>query len=206
MTTHLHRRALFAGAGALLAAGCATFPGPPEAPKLYVLDPALPRALPGAKVGWSLSIQAPEATAGLDSERIAILRSPSGMDYFADAAWPDRLTPLVQTALLEAFEASGRIAAVARDSDGARADCILITDLREFDARYDKPDGAPTAVVRFDVRLLRARSRDIVGHTDVAASVPASANSVEAAVAALNQALAQALAQLVPWVLDQPAP
>jgi cholesterol transport system auxiliary component len=203
-TISLNRRALLAGASGLLAAGCADLVGPPPPSKLYLLKPALPHALPGAKVNWSLSIQLPDTSAGLDSERIVIRRPPAGMDFYADAAWPDRLPVLVQGVLLEAFESGGRIGAVARDSDAAHADYYLATDLRDFEARYDEPDGVPTAVVRIGARMIVARTRDIAGYTESSREARASQNSVEAAIEALATALSGVLGEIVPWALDMP--
>jgi len=200
----LSRRLLLGGASGLALAGCSDLIGPPEASQLYVLKPALGQATQGAKVDWALSIALPDASAGLDSQRIAILRPPASLDYYADAAWPDRLPALVQSALLQAFEDSGRIEAVAFDTDGAHADYILSTDLRDFEARYDQPDGVPVAVVRIGARLVGAVKRDIAGHFDAVEEVPASQNSVDAAVAALDEALARALAKIVAWALEAP--
>jgi len=206
MTAMLNRRVLFAGASGLLLAGCTDVVGPPPAPKLYVLQPVVSVPLPGPKIGWTLAVQLPEATAGLDRERIAITRPPSGLDYYADAAWADRLPVLAEAALIEAFEGSGRISAVARDSDGARSDYILVTDLRDFAAHYDAGEGAPLAVVRLGARVVNARTRAIAGSMVANKEVRASANSVVATVAALTTAYGAVLADLVPWVLDRPAP
>jgi len=206
MTYALDRRALFAGAAVLFAAGCSDIVGPPPSRKLYLLQPALPHDLPGGKVGWALSLQTPDAIASLDSERIAVVMPPSGMDYYAGSAWADRLPSLVQAALLEAFQASGRIDAVARESDAVRADYVLSTDLADFEARLDEGQGAPLAVVRIGARVIRSRTRDIAGYLNASREVRASANSVEAAVEALNTAFAGVLAELVPWVLNRPEP
>lgn len=202
----ISRRLLLAGASGLALTGCGGLIGPPEASRLYVLKPTLEQATQGAKVDWALSIALPDASAGLDSQRIAILRPPANMDYYADAEWPDHLPVLVQNILLQAFEESGRIEAVAPDTDGVRADYILSTDLRDFEARYDQPDGVPVAVVRIGARLVGAVKRNIAGHFDAAEEVPASQNSVEAAVAALDEALARALAKIVAWALETPSP
>jgi cholesterol transport system auxiliary component len=197
----LSRRLLLSGASGLVLTGCSSLIGPSVAPQLYVLRPSLPPAIRGPKVNWALSIPVPDASAALDTDRIAILRPQASLDYYADAAWPDHLPPLVQNALLHAFEDSGRIKAVARDSDGAHADYILATDLRDFEARYDKPDGVPVAVVRIGAKLIGALKRDIAAQFDAAEEVPASENSVDAAVAALDEALARALTKIVAWAL-----
>lgn len=201
MTTMLmSRRLLVAGLSGLTLAACSDIIGPPPSPKLYTLLPKMPPS-GGTKVPWALSIGMPSAAAGLDSVRIAITRPPTGMDYYADAAWPDRATMLVQTALLDAFEATGRIDSVARESDAVHSDYVLISELRDFEARYDQPDGVPTAVVRLDVRLVKSVGRAIVGHLAASRDVPASANSVDAAVEALDAALSGVLADIVQWAL-----
>jgi cholesterol transport system auxiliary component len=200
----IHRRLLLAAIPGLALAGCSDIIGPPAAPKLYVLRPKVPAAAPGPKVNWALSIQVPDASAGLDTDRIAILRPPASMDYYADAAWSDHAPALIQSALLEAFERSGRIDAVAPDSDAVRADYILATDLRDFEARYAGADGAPVAVVRMGVRLVKSVNREIVGRTEVVHEVPAAENSVDAAVEALDAALAAALADIVAWTFATP--
>lgn len=202
----LSRRVLFAGASALLAAGCADVVGPGPAPKLYTLNPPLTGPLAGAKAGWALALQSPSATAGLDTTRIAITRPPASLDYFADAAWADRLPVLVDAALLEAFERSGRIAAVARDGDGTRYDAMIATELRDFECRYDAGDGAPLAVVKIAARLVGARNRAIVSTAVFSKEVRASANAIPAAVAALTEAYGAVLSELVPWALAQKLP
>ena len=201
----ISRRLLLTGVSGLALAGCGGLIGPPEAPRLYILNP-VPQPVPGATVDWALSIGLPDASAGLDSQRIAILHPPASMDYYADAEWPDRLPALVQSTLLQAFETSGRIEAVAPDNDGARADYILSTDLRDFEARYDQPDGVPVAVVRIGAKLVRAVKRDIAARFEASEEAPASQNSVDAAVAALDEALARALAKIVAWALEAPKP
>jgi cholesterol transport system auxiliary component len=202
----LNRRLVLAGASAIVLASCSDILGPPDAPKLFVLKSGTAAAATGPKVSWALSIQLPDASAALDTQRIAIMRPPASLDYYADAAWSDHLPALVQTALLEAFESSGCIAAVARDSDAARADYILVADLRDFEARYDQPDGAPTAVVHIGAKMVSALKRDIAARFDAAEEVPATQNSVDAAVAALDEALSRAVAKVVTWALSLPAP
>ena len=201
----IHRRALLAGASGLFLAGCADLVGPPPAPKLYVLAPKFaPQA--GASVPFALAVQRPDPSGGLDSERIAIVRPPSGLDFYANAAWSGSVPVLIQDALVEAFEASGRIASVARESDGTRSDVLLNSDLRDFEARYDQGEGAPLAVVRLLIRLVDSRGRRVLASAAFVKEVRASANSVDAAVAALTEAFAGVVAELVPWVLQQNPP
>jgi len=65
------------------------------------------------------------------------------MDYYANSQWTDRVPLLLQSLLVEAFEKSGRIAAVGRETAGIRADYVLETEIRDFEAYYAVPDAAP---------------------------------------------------------------
>jgi cholesterol transport system auxiliary component len=204
---HLDRRALLAaGAASVALSSCSSVIGPPEPPPLYLLRPPVPPAGGGLRVGWQMSIVLPEAPDSLDTNRIALEQPDGTMDYYANAAWPDRLSLLVQSALLDAFQASNRIAAVARDTDGLKSDYLLQTDIRDFEALYESADTAPSAVVRIQARLVGVRSRAIVKSLEARAEAQADANTVPAVVAAMNQALGQTMSQIVGWALTAPMP
>lgn len=162
---HLGRRLFLIAGSSLVLAACGSLDklvGPPDAPQIYALRPTLPTAQPGAKVDWALSILKPDASNSLDSSRIALAKSETQLDYYANATWPDRLPDVVQTALLAGFEASGRIDAVSRAEDALHADYELSTDLRDFEARYATPGGVPTVAVTIIAHMANVRSRMIV--------------------------------------------
>jgi len=186
---------------ALSACGVDKLLGPPAAPQLYVLKPVMPASDPGPKVAWALAIDLPEAPQNLDSDRIAISRSANTQDYFANAAWPDQLPAMIQGSLVSAFEASGRIDQVVRDTEGVRTDYLLKIDVRDFEARYDQPDGAPTAVVAFQAILVDLKDRNLAAHLLVRKESAATQNSVDASVEAMDRALGAALADIVHWTL-----
>lgn len=198
----LGRRALLAaGAASLLLAGCSNVIGPGDMPQIYKLVPAKQQAAAGPKAGAGLAIDFPDTPDALDTSRIVISRSPDTMDYYANSAWQDRLPSIVQRALLEGFEQSGRIDQVAFDTAGLRANYLLQTSLRDFEARYDTPDGAPTIVVRIEAKLVTNQDRIIVARMTSSQEVPATANSVDAAVDAFNRASGAAVGQIVDWAL-----
>ncbi len=203
-------RRLFLIAGSSLAlAACGSLDklvGPPDAPQIYALRPATPAAQPGDKVGWALAILKPDASSNLDSSRIALAKSDTQLDYYANAAWPDRLPDLVQTALLAGFEASGRIDAVSRDEDALHSDYQLSTDLRDFEARYATPDGVPTVAVTIIAHMADTRSRRIVANLAVNLTQPVAANNVDSVVQAFAAALAKAVDQITQWALALPPP
>jgi cholesterol transport system auxiliary component len=200
----LTRRGVIAGSVAMLSlTGCGSLLGPSgPPPQIYRLDPVLPAWAAGSNVSWQLAVARPAATQTLDTERIALMRGVA-MDYYADAQWNDSVPRLVQSLLIEAFERSGRILAVARESDGVRPDYTLETEIRDFDAQYATENSAPTVVVDIMARLLGQQGSVVASH-EVKQSAPAAANNVASVVGAFDQALGAALAQIVTWTLQLP--
>ncbi len=94
----------------MLSAGCGGLLGKAPERQLYRLNPnvALTQAPP--RVGALLVIATPTASAGLDTNRIALIRSPVAIDYYADGEWIDRPPFLVKQALIEGFQKSGAFA------------------------------------------------------------------------------------------------
>jgi cholesterol transport system auxiliary component len=194
----LRRTFLFA-----LPAGLAACSGPlggGSPPQRYTLSPVkeFPPGLP--KTNAQLLIEAPSAPGGLDSERIALMKSAISVDYFAGAAWTDRAPLLVQSLLVESFENTGRIAAIDRESLALRADYVLESDLRDFTAVYVGSE-APTVRVRMGLKLVRLPEKQIVGLHPASGDAPAKQNSVPAVVEAFNTALHQAIGDAVAWTL-----
>lgn len=206
-TLSADRRHLLLGAAALvLLSGCGggDLLGPGKSPQLYLLKPDF-GPVDGPTVSWALDIAQPDAADNLDTSRIALFNPPARMDYYANAAWPDRLPQLVQAALVQAFEQSGKIASVAPDEAGLRSDYMLQTEIRDFNAVYDAPDTAPKVKVRIMAKLVHTHARDIVQTLEVSQEAPAGANSVDNVVIAASQALTASLKQIVEWTLKAPA-
>jgi cholesterol transport system auxiliary component len=199
------RRILLLGAGALTLSACSGVIGPAGENQIYLLRPTFQK-IPGPSVTWGMSIDRPDADQSLDTNRISITRSPTTMDYYANAVWTDRITDLVRDNTVRAFEESGRQSSIAAASVGARAEYSLEMQVRHFEARYDTPDGAPTAVVELHVKLVRKLKQNIMGDFVVHKEAQASANSIDAAVMAFDQAFSAALVELVEWTLRTGVP
>jgi cholesterol transport system auxiliary component len=201
-----NRRLFLVGASALGLSACGNLLGPGEAPQIYTLHPAIPALPAGAPAGWALAVGLPDASAALDTQRIALTRSGTTMDYYANAAWPDTLTLLVQGELLGAFQDCGRLGAVAREQDALHADYTLVTDIREFTAHYSDPDGAPRATVTIVAQIVASHGRKTVASLTASESAAASVNSVDAAVQAFNAAFGSVIGKIVAWVVALPPP
>jgi cholesterol transport system auxiliary component len=194
---------LAAIAAVFLLAAC-SLPGAGDPPQLYTLTPksTFDTALPA--VEWQLVVERPIASAGLNTQRIAVQRSPVTMDYFARANWTDQAPALVQTLLIESFENTKKIRAVSRESTQLRADYVLQTELREFQAEYDGPGKPPQARVRINGKLIRMPDRVIVDSQTVERAVRAERHDVESVVLAFDEALGKVMKQTVEWALVAP--
>jgi cholesterol transport system auxiliary component len=159
----------------------------------------------GPRISWGLSVGVPDAAASLDTSRIALTRSATTMDYFANAAWTDRMPLIVQRSLMQAFENSGRIASVARDTAGLETDFLLETEVRDFQARYDTATGAPEIMVGIQAKLVRMPQRQIVGSLNAMQQAQAASNNLDAIVMAFNQAFGGTITEICTWVLNTPA-
>jgi cholesterol transport system auxiliary component len=202
-----NRRQIVFMAGAGLLSGCGSIqliPQPMQ-PQLYVLRPQITSPM-GAAVQWRLSIASPDAAASLDTTRIALSRSATTMDYFANAAWNDRIPLLVQRLLIQSFDMSNRIVAVDRDTTGTETDYLLETEIRDFEARYETPDGAPQIIVSIQAKLTRMPQRQIVSSLAVMQQARASANTLDSIVAAFDSATGAAIEQIAAWTLNAPSP
>jgi cholesterol transport system auxiliary component len=194
-----------AAAAVLLLGGCELIKAAEEPVDLYTItpkstfDPDLPA------VSWQLAVDVPVAAANLNTSRIAIAHSPTSSDYYSKTAWTDRAPLMVQTRIVDSFENSRRIVAVAREATGLRADYLLQPDLRHFEAMYFY-GGTPIANVRVVAKLVRMPDRQIIGVATIERCVRARADKVPKVVDAMDQALGSVMKRLVAWTLRAAPP
>jgi len=183
-------RVAFIAAAAAIAAGC--FGGlREEAPPPLVYRVDAPALAAGAALPVDLKVIVSGTAPGLDVAGIAG-RWPDGrLDYLAGARWADRLPVLVESALTEAFQDSGRLRSVQGDLGRFRASHTLVVEVRRFEADYTA-GGLPVAQVSLAVTLGRADDRRVLAAFTASASEPAPANRQSAVVEALGTAFGRA--------------
>jgi cholesterol transport system auxiliary component len=153
-------------------------------------------------VNYQLVVTVPDAPQSLDTARIALARSPTTIDYFASSSWTDRAPVMVQDLLVESFENTKKIVSVGRDTSGLRADYVLVTDLRDFEARYYQgTDRPPQVRVRLTAKLIKMPEREIIGGLDAVKTTDAERNDIDSIVNAFGDATGNAMKMIVQWTL-----
>ncbi|MBL8699221.1 MAG: membrane integrity-associated transporter subunit PqiC [Alphaproteobacteria bacterium] len=201
----MKRRALFLALPAGLGACSSILPGQGDPAQLYTLTPKNTFADDLPRVAWQLVVDPPVAAAGLNTSRIALQRTPVSLDYYAKANWTDSAPLMVQTLLIESFENTGKIVAVARESVRLRPDYLLQTELREFQAEYfPEPRQPPQVRARIIAKLVRVVDRSIIASTAFERAERAARDDMVAIAEAFDEALGGVMKRIVEWTLRAP--
>jgi cholesterol transport system auxiliary component len=143
-----------------------------------------------------LAVDQPTALQILDTEKVVISPSPGEVAYLSDAQWVDRLPKLMQARIVQSFENSNRIRAVAKTQDRVNADYVLVIDVRQFGMTAH---DTPQAVVELSVKIVYQRGGRIAAGTILTSRVAATGTNGQAATLALDQAFSDVLVQMVKW-------
>jgi cholesterol transport system auxiliary component len=193
------RAIVLVGAITLLG-GCAAIGGPKTEVKVYApassvtVDPSWPA------LDWHLSIGTSAGNQMLDSSRIAVRPTPDRFQVYKGAAWADNAPELLQTALVEGFEDSGKLAAVGRFGSVTRGDAGLLVEVRAFETVYT--DGRPEAVIEVQVRLVKFRGGGTVGSKRFRHAIPGASPEIDDMVAAFGTAMSAITTDIVGWTLQ----
>lgn len=182
----------------LLLAGCGSIGGPKTEVRVFSpttkvqADPAWPQA------DWQVSVGVQSANQLLDSTTIAVRPTPNVLQTYRGARWADTAPDLLQTAIVEGFEDSGKVGGVARIGANTRGDFGLFLEVRSFETIY--AGGAPEAVIEVQARLVQFRGRANASQR-FRRAVPGSAADIDSMVVAFGQAMSQVSADVIGWSL-----
>jgi cholesterol transport system auxiliary component len=143
----------------------------------------------------TVAVALPTALRALDSERVVVQPTPGEINYLAGARWSDRLPRIVQARIVQAFENSKRIRAIAR-GDQAKSDYQLVSEIREFGVHVG---DSPYALVDISVQIVNERTGRVVAGQAFNARAATSSVDGPAATAAINHAFGIVLIELVRW-------
>ena len=159
-----------------------------------------PREL--APVRWSLVVDEPTAARQLDTSRIALMSGPLRVEYYADVEWTDDAPAMVQLLLIQSFQNTGRLPAVAPSRQTLATDFLLLSNLRKFQMEKNA-SGAPQAAVVLETTLLRMPHRLPVATARFEKAIPVGGDSVDAVTAAFDASLGDVMRHVVDWTLQQ---
>lgn len=151
-------------------------------------------------VDFSIAVDTPIANKLLDTPRFIVEPEPGRLQVYKGVAWTQPVPDLVEFVIVRAFSDSDAILTVAPRRAGLRADYILGTDLRSFQAPLH--GGPPRAVVSLQARLAHNASGAVVASKTFSATSPAGSNEAPALARAFETALGQVVEELVPWALQ----
>jgi phospholipid/cholesterol/gamma-HCH transport system substrate-binding protein len=172
-------------------------------PKYY--DLATPRTFPPSDKAakGQLVVLEPTALIALDTQRIIIEVGTAETAGSNNAQWSDSIPKLLQAKIVQSFENSNYLGAVARPMEGLTADYQLAIDVRSFQvsnvsALAEQPAAGSMAHVAFAAKILADNGR-IIGSRTFDALVPAPDLDAAAAAAAIDKAFARAVTDLIVW-------
>ncbi|WP_299632231.1 ABC-type transport auxiliary lipoprotein family protein [uncultured Roseobacter sp.] len=172
---------------------------------LYVLSPKSTFSASLPQLRDQIVVNQPTATAAVDTDQIAVQPTPLQVQYLPGARWVDRAPLIVQALLIESFENTGKVPAVGSSTIGLRADYLIVTDIREFQAIV--PVGAEGSALQIDVRLnikiIDAFSDRIIGSRSFEEIVPAASDTPGDVTAAFDEALGDTMRDAIEWSIRE---
>ena len=198
-------RAALVGLSALSVCACVSLLPESEPVSVYRLSAPQPVELTGDH--WTVvEIDVPNAPRGLSGDQIAIMRNGSSLAYIAGARWISPAPRLLQSLVIDTFNANNAQLAPTRADDGVRADYELRLDMQEFEAIYDRGEGvAPLIRVRISARLVAEQGRQFAGARVVTAEARATNNRTSDIVAAFDDAAQAASREIADWTASRAA-
>ena len=189
----LARRSFMVGGASVLALGLAGCFGV-RAPITYDLG-SVDGLTTRRRTSRAVVITAPKTVQTYDSQRVVVRDVGNVLSYLPNAQLSDTLPRLVQTRLLQTFEAAN-FPNIGRPDDQLRVDVTLATELRAFE--IDVAKGGQ-ATVTINAKLVDEQRGAIFASQVFTASRPGVVEPAAAAIAALDGALADVMGQILAW-------
>jgi cholesterol transport system auxiliary component len=182
----------------LLLGGCGGFfESTVPAQQAYVLRlPSRPAQTEVTKVVGSVRVQRPVAGPGLDSDRIALLRSDRRFDVYAATRWAAPAPDLMADVLVDQLRGASLFSSVLDDTAPYAPRYNLRCGLNRFESDYTRGGGVPTIEVVLDCTFGRYRDRTLLANFTARGSAAASEDRIGAVVAAFESATGKAIAEL----------
>jgi phospholipid/cholesterol/gamma-HCH transport system substrate-binding protein len=182
-----------------IVAGLERFTGAARAQaQVFDLSPATPDPPPAKCPTSRLLVLEPTALALIDAERVRITGAVSGQTDLAQIRWPDILSKVLQTRIVQSFENAGYTGAVPRTMEDVQADNRLMTNVRAFEVDVERE-----AVARVEIAAkILDPDGAVVAARIFRGSQQRGEETVEAAMEILDATSRGVLGELVVWGCD----
>lgn len=200
----MNRSLLIAAAAALpLLSGCALLSLPDPVQMYHFGGQAPAEALAPIAQPVAMGLRRVEMPQASRTDRLVGVTG-SEVAYIKGARWVSPADDLYTEALENAFAARAQRVRLVGPRELTTAERSLDVDMRAFEARYDAPGAAPSAVITARAQILSREDRSVIAERTFSVTRPASENRVSAIVQAFEAATADINAQIVDWA-DQNA-
>ena len=186
---------------AILLAGCTGLPATrAESPGSYLLEAKSLIPTAQTKRDLVLAVSMPRARPGMDTQRMAYVRQPHELEYFAVHQWVDTPAHMLAPLLVQALEQSAGFSAIVQSPSTVAADVRLDTEL----VRLQQDFGVQPSRVNLTLRaqLIDVRSKRVLATRQFDEAENAPTDNAYGGVAAANRALQRVLEQLAEFCIN----
>ncbi len=152
-------------------------------------------------VDWQLSVEKPATSGFYNSDRIVALVNGYDYTYVSGIRWIDKLSNLVQSAFIQAFEDSGRIGGVWAPGSGISSTYILLTTIRKFQIEVNVPK-LPEVVLVVSAKLFDVKQRKVIDSKVFKQHQMIEKNELKNTTEAFNDTFSRLAEALVMWSLS----
>lgn len=166
----------------------------------HVFDLVAPQTFPQlAKVPeGQLVIPEPEILGNLFNDDIVVRNEAGARDGAFAGKWPDTLSRVLHSRIIQSFENANYLKAIGRQTDGLVANYQLLLDVRSFQVVTSQ---SPVADFTVSAKIVGDNGQ-ILGAKIFRATVPAIISDESSVAAALNAAFSKAATELVIWTCN----
>ncbi|HML27839.1 MAG TPA: ABC-type transport auxiliary lipoprotein family protein [Hyphomicrobium sp.] len=142
-----------------------------------------------------LLVPEPDVVGSVFNDQVAIMTPAGERSDAVSAKWPDTLSRVVQSRIVQSFENAGYLKVIGHQPETLDVDYQLLIDLRSFQI---VASDTPSAEISFSAKIV-SKDGKILGARIFNASVPATITDQAGVAAALNQAFDKVAVELVVW-------
>ena len=197
------RAALMLALVLALPSGCSTVRSLNSAARSLDAYELVPVAITGTSAtGRSLSVEDPDASAAIATDRILVKPNPLAVAYLPGARWIEPAPSLVQSLMVRTLAGSGRVGFVGSAAGGPLTDYDLLTTIEAFQVEVDSAAQPPIqVVVAMTMTLVRDLDGRVLASRRFESTATAAEDQATAIVSAFNVAMSGILREAGPWTI-----